>query len=210
MRKFLSLVCIAASPALAQPALPLPQLYVVTGVAANDTLNIRQAPRASAEDIGDLQPGEATDVLAFSEDGKWAKVPGNEATGWVAARFLTLVPNATGNGTDLPYGMPRHMQCEGAEPFWDADIRAGKSLTITDYSFDNPAPARHAMRGVSKPVNVGPYVYGFAAPPYAGVIRREYCDDGMSEIQYGWSIDLLEIGKDDVYMMSGCCTATLP
>lgn len=210
MRFLIFLAFMAASPVLAQPALPLPQLYTVVGVAANDTLNIRQEPQADSADIGDLQPGQSIDVLAFSADGKWAKVSGGEATGWVAARFLALVPDATGDGVALPYGVPLHLQCIGAEPFWSADIRAGDSLTITDYSFENAAPTRFAMRGISKPVNVGPNIYGFAAPPYTGVFRRGYCDDGMSEAEYGWQIELLELGKDDVFMLSGCCTAALP
>ena len=206
---FLTIALAVAAPALAQPDLPLPLLYTVTGVASDDTLNVRALPAASAEDIGDLQPYQTIEILNLSDDGKWGMVSAGENTGWVSTRYLTPTPGTTGDGISLPYGLPLHMFCTGTEPFWSAAIDSGVSLTITDYSDITPTPRSYAMLGMSKPVNVGPYVYGFSSPPLTGVIRRSYCDDGMSEARFGWTIDIVKTRKDGISMLSGCCRATL-
>ncbi len=210
MRNLILFFTLSFSSALAQPELPLPLLYTVTGVAADDTLNVRETPNAHAEDVGDLLPGQTVEVLELSDDGKWGMVSAGENIGWVAARFLTLTQGTTGDGITLPYGVPLRMACSGTEPFWSAEIVSGKSFKIINYSEDNPRPTTYAMQGMSKPVNIGPYVYGFISPPVSGVIRREICDDGMSDSLYGWSIDLLRRDQGGVFMLTGCCSAVQP
>ena len=209
MRPVFLLITLLAAPAFAQPELPLPQLFTVIGVAADDTLNVRQGPSASTPDVGDLTPNQTVEILMLSDDGKWGMVSTGENIGWVATRLLTRTPGTTGDGISLPYGLPVHMSCSGAEPFWAAEIVSGHSIMITDFSYDNPTPHSYPMLGMTKPVNTGPYVYGFVSQPLSGVIRRETCDDGMSDTQYGWSIEILKAKQDGVSMISGCCQATL-
>ncbi len=209
MRYFILLFALLAAPALAQIEQLLPQLFTVTGVAVGDTLNVRAAPNASAEDIGDLRPNQTVEILSFSDDGNWGMVSAGENIGWVAAHFLTLTPGTTGDGISLPYGLPLALSCSGTEPFWAADIISGTSLSMTNYSYDDPVLETYAMLGMSKPVNIGPYVYGFVSPPLSGVIRREYCDDGMSATQYGWRIEILKARADGMSMLTGCCQAML-
>jgi len=209
MRHFILLFFLLAAPALAQSDLPLPQLYTVTGVAMDDTLNVRATPNANAEDIGDLRPDQTVEILKLSADGAWGMVSAGENIGWVATRFLALTQGTTGDGIALPYGLPLALSCSGTEPFWTGDIISGTSLSMTNYSYDDPVLETFAMLGMSKPVNIGPYVYGFVSPPLSGVIRREYCDDGMSATQYGWRIEILKARADGMSMLTGCCQATL-
>lgn len=209
MRYLILLFALLSAPALAQSSLPLPQLFTVTNVAADDSLNVRASPMAGAQDIGDLRPDQTVEILALSEDGNWGQVSAGENIGWVAMHFLTPTPNTTGDGISLPYGVPLALSCSGTEPFWTADIISGTSLSITNYSYDDPVLETYTMLGMSKPVNIGPYVYGFVSPPLSGVIRRESCDDGMSATQYGWRIEILKARKDGMSMLTGCCQATL-
>jgi uncharacterized membrane protein len=50
--------------------------------------------------------------------------------------------------------------------------------------------------------------YAFETPGFTGFIRRTECRDGMSDMTYGWALDLLEKGSDDLW--SGCCSTILP
>ena len=62
-------------PTIAQAEFYLfPIIYEVVGVASDDVLNVREEPNASAFDLGDLLPGQQTEVTAFDESGKWARV----------------------------------------------------------------------------------------------------------------------------------------
>ena len=198
-----------ATPALSQADLPLPQLYTVVGVAEDDTLNVRESPSGRAADIGDLKPHETVEVLTISDDGQWGMVSAGENIGWVSTRFLSRTPNTTGDGGALPYGVPLRLSCYGAEPFWTADITSGTSISIMNYSDNSPTRKTYPMLGMAKPVNMGPYVYGFLSPPLSGVLRREYCDDGMSDTQAGWSIEILKARGNGMSMLVGCCQATL-
>ena len=211
MRSLILIFTLLGLPASAQPELPLPRLYTVTGVASNDTLNVREAPNASALDIGDLMPGEVAEVLGLAENGTWGKVTFSEGVGWVSMRYMRFMPEAYGDWPVLPYGIPKHLACSGAEPFWGAEITAGNSVVLQDYSFADTTPQTFMITGMSRPVNMGPSRYGFTSPPLSGVIRREYCDDGMSEMEYGWSLDLIGTSRNgETFMYSGCCTAVAP
>lgn len=62
-----------STPALAQDIYPA--LHDVTGVAADDVLNIRSEPSASSPIIGTFSPFETdVEVVALSPDGGWGRV----------------------------------------------------------------------------------------------------------------------------------------
>jgi hypothetical protein len=66
--------------------------FVVQGVDAADTLNMRNDPDPRAEVVGQLPP-DATGVLAMGEEQRvgsavWRKVKCHKVVGWVNARFL--------------------------------------------------------------------------------------------------------------------------
>lgn len=103
----LAVLTIVAGPARATA--DGPDFYMVTGVAADDVLNIRSEPRASAEKIGEIPPdGRGLQNLGcegglrFAEwqaasqaerdaaaRRTWCKITYEGTEGWVAARFLS-------------------------------------------------------------------------------------------------------------------------
>ena len=90
----LALVC---APLVVAAQSALPALYDVTGVAADDALNIRAEPAANAEIIGTL-PSDArsVEVVAVDASGKWALVNSAERSGYLALRFLLQQDSAGG------------------------------------------------------------------------------------------------------------------
>jgi uncharacterized protein YraI len=87
-----------------------PDFFQVTGVAATDTLNLRQAPDPQAAKIGEIPPDgtcirnlgcrggltfeEFTELSKsdqekrLKENPRWCRVEYRGMTGWVAGRFL--------------------------------------------------------------------------------------------------------------------------
>ena len=110
----LAVLVLAAGAAGAQEGLPA--LHSVTGVAAGDVLNVRDAPRASAGRVGALAPGAAgVEVTAIREG--WGRVNVGERSGWASLAFLEAEP-----GGSLPeIGA---FSCFGTEPFWSLDVVA--------------------------------------------------------------------------------------
>jgi len=209
MHRLICILTLLAAPAMAQSELPLPKLFTVTGVAENDTLNVRAAPAASAADIGDVQPAGTVEVLRLSEDGKWGRVSIGEAAGWVSMRFLRQTPQTVGRSPDLPYGMPAEMECSGTEPFWGLRVRTGQYVQ-SDGNSALGAPEVFPMTGAATVSNRSLDHFAFSAPPQAGFITRQMCDDGMSEAEFGWSLYLLWQGENGLSLLQGCCTALQP
>jgi hypothetical protein len=66
--------------------------FVVQGVDASDTLNVRTRPDSRADVIGQL-PSDATGILGMEEEQQvgssvWRKIKCRNLVGWVNARFL--------------------------------------------------------------------------------------------------------------------------
>ncbi len=210
MRLLALFFALIATPLFAQPQFPLPRVYTVTGVAPNDTLNIRQQPRADSPDIGDLQPNQNVEVLALSEDEKWGLISFGEGTGWVATRFLRETPKTQGLSPDLPYGIPSEMACSGTEPFWGLRLLTEQSVTFTDYSDGIGGDRTYQITGVGRATNRGIQHYVFTAPPLTGFLNRATCDDGMSEALFGWELFVVFKRDGQLNMIQGCCTALQP
>ena len=113
MTRLLLLAAVLVPPALSAPARAdtLPALFDVTGVAAGDALNIREAPSARAAILGRLAP-DATGVEGVAARDGWMQVNVAERSGWVSARHL--VPA----GAVWTSGLPPTLNCGGTEPFW--------------------------------------------------------------------------------------------
>lgn len=176
----------------------LPALYDVTGVAADDVLNIRAAPVHTAEKRGELAPFRTgVEVLAFDEDRTWGMVADGEGSGWVALRYMARQP-----GQDTGEKLPVPMYCSGTEPFWSLEITA-ENVTFIDPGTDapplimhrDPVPSLlHSPRGA------------LVAGDITGFVTKEGCSDGMSDRPYGWSVDFFRTGNGGSYPFSGCCT----
>lgn len=193
-------LALLALPVAAEEAPPLPALAHVAGVAAGDVLNVRAEPRAGAAILGTIPPGtEGVEVLALSDDGKWALVPLPEGAGWAARRFLLPMPSD-------PARMPRPLRCHGTEPFW--------ALQIDEFGgrWSTPDSGEHR---IAVPVaEVAPEGWlALIEDPEAGhsltaVLTREACGDGMSDRRYGLRALIFDqdLRRGQNRLWQGCCT----
>lgn len=192
MRLVLALL---ALPALAA-AQEFPALYDVAGVAADDVLNVRAAPDASAEIVGTLAPdARNVEVVAPGPDRDWGRVNAGERSGWASLAYL-----ARQGGQ--PAGEPiTSFHCAGTEPFWSFDVTAGEGRFATPEgpgettALEDPVMANGrtdswALRGLSG---------GLTA-----IVTRQLCSDGMSDRAYGLSLDLI-LSDGGMSYYSGCC-----
>ena len=186
-------------PALAQD---LPALFSVTGVAADDRLNLRAGPSADADAVGALGPdATGVEVVETTDDGRWGRVNVGEGAAWAAMRYLVAEP-----GPDW-HAMARPLSCYGTEPFWSLAIppdaaplrleRMGEAVealprTLTSPAFDWPRSVGIGLDGPRGP--------GFS------VIRAETCTDGMSDRVMGLSLRMFLAGPSGTESYLGCCT----
>lgn len=189
----LILVCGGAA---AQDAFP--QLRDVTGVAANDVLNVRAGPGANHPIVGELAPG-ARGVEVVRVEGGWGMVNVTEVPGWASMRFLA--PRVDGD-----IGNVARLVCGGTEPFWDIDVRPGLSAMVkTPMSYDpgdtfSVGLLQRAYNPLEKWVLQGTD----GARSLSMVVARTYCDNGMSDNEYGFDATLIVTGPEG-YVFSGCC-----
>ena len=194
MRRLVLILVLLAAPALATQD-GWPALHDVTGVAADDVLNVRAAPHGSAAIVGALAPDAAgVEVIRSSDDHRWGLVNAGEGTGWVSLTFMARRPGQWFGST------PALASCFGTEPFWtlgfesegDAVTWATPEETRAGRLLSRPAPSndrrRHGLVLALDGLRVAS-------------VRTETCGDGMSDREYGIAIDV--IGER---VLSGCCT----
>ncbi|MTE00676.1 SH3 domain-containing protein [Paracoccus sp. YIM 132242] len=195
-RTTLALVLALSSPALATQEYILPTLFDVSGVAANDVLNIRAEPDAKAAIIGTLaRDAKAIEVVEEREG--WGRVNTAGQSGWVSMRYLSY-------RTDVwqPDAVPAAFRCLGTEPFWDAKREGGDLVLRT------PEDQAGDRRPVQAVLDTGVF-----RDPSRVVVARDMtlfahpqiCSDGMSDRLFGLSATLV-IHGDSPRMLSGCCT----
>jgi uncharacterized membrane protein len=182
-------------------------LYRVVGVAAGDTLNIRQGPGADAQQVGSFSP-QARDIAVTGErmpvNGSiwWGVVHSDASIGWVNARYLTPQDPHGGPQGDYP------LFCSGTEPFWSLAIGGGEAhyqapddpSATYDASDWNIASGRGetfaiALRGEGDD--------GSSGPGYVAVARSiNFCSDGMSDIQNPFQAVVI---RPEGEVLDGCC-----
>jgi uncharacterized membrane protein len=189
------LLLLASGPALAQD---LPAAFFVTGVDTDDVLNIRQAPSAGSEKIGEIGPyGINIEVLALSENGRWGKIGMPEGNGWVAMRYLS--PQETGTVE----GLPRPLSCLGTEPFWRLGLYPGGD------EFERLGEDRLDLQSVSEDPGEDGWQASLGAmdgATYGLVVARGLCSDGMSDREFGWRATLYIDRPGGSETLQGCCT----
>lgn len=196
-RVLLLVVALLSGPAVAQD---LPALHRVTGVAANDVLNIRAAPTAQATILSGLAPGAGgIEVVALSPDARWGQVNLGEATGWVSMRFLSREADAGWRSGTVP------MRCFGTEPFWSI------SFFLPGHQAEFHTPENGGVELLTDsgalPATTFPPTL---AIPFAGahqgmaVVRPAACSDGMSDGQ--WGLQAQVYFRGDTAGLSGCCS----
>lgn len=198
----IGLLLIKVGPAGATPEYTLPTLFDVTGVAANDRLNIRAAPNASAAIIGTLSPrAKNIEVVATDASGQWARVNSGERSGWAALRFL-----AYQNDVWKPGALPPSLHCLGTEPFWSLG-RKDKAVV-----FSTPEVPETEI-SVDQVLSTGRFgdprrsiVASGASRQMTAVMVPMACSDGMSDRAYGLDVTLIVEGRGGPQMLTGCCS----
>jgi len=184
---------------LAVPAVAdsLPALYAVTGVPANDVLNIRAEPDAGATLIGTV-PADAADVevVALSPDGQWAQVNSGEVSGYTAVRYLRRQP-----GPEW-FSLKTGLLCVGTEPFWSLSLQPQLDALYSTPEIDTLLPILTRWSGASHAPMVGLALGdgGFIT------LRSAQCSDGMSDRSFGIASTLFLIGDTGPLTQTGCCS----
>jgi uncharacterized membrane protein len=193
-----------AFPAFSQG---FPALYDVSGVAANDVLNIRANTDFNAPVIGTLAPdATGVEVVGLSSDGKWGRVNSGESSGWVALRFLDRQSGPEWISLDRP------MTCSGTEPFWSlaySPDRRNMMLSRMGEDHDLGLWINWHMETEGRMGQIGWHLSGPAREGFA-TLTAESCNDGMSDRAFGLSITLFMNAADESAApplgLAGCCS----
>jgi len=195
MIRALAVAFFCASPAFADS---FPAHFATKDIAADDTLNIRATPDASADVIGEYGPYAINiEVMRTTPDGKWGYVGKGEDNGWVAMRYLArsdhLDPNA----------FPRPMRCFGTEPFWSLNV------TMRGDEYHGMGFERRDLEMTQEAVAPNGAIAVFQEGPTLNrtlIVQKGMCGDGMSDREFGWASTLFTEAPDGNYVQSGCCT----
>lgn len=189
--------------ALAAPALATqdgwPAIYDVTGVAEDDVLNIRERPDASSRVVGRLSPGMQVEVIRPNDRQTWGLVNEGDRPGWVALRFMTRRPGQWDGA------FPEVASCFGTEPFWTL-VRDGDSLSFNAPDGTQDQFAIAARSGSENRRDSFHMIAEGADGPAVAILKTEACSDGMSDREFGISVQLLFGLGAGARQLSGCCT----
>lgn len=210
---FLSVFLVAAGPAVPGGAeeslLPTytdPTYHRVTGVAANDVLNIRQEPTAASPIVGTLAPGAAPVEVISTRNG-WGQVIVREGNGWVSLRFLAEEKMTRVGASRIPAALV----CVGTEPFWSLRLAEGDTATFRtqESQEDMVLDVSTADRVRGSRIHDFMWLHGPAASATA-FVSRTFCSDGMSDRIYGHEMvfTLKTIGSSNG--LQGCCYVPAP
>ncbi|MFN4129968.1 MAG: COG3650 family protein [Paracoccaceae bacterium] len=183
-----------AAPASATQEYFLPTLFDVSGVAADDVLNIRAQPNAGATIIGTLAP-DATRIEVVEEGRGWGRVSVGEVSGWVSMRYLNYRTDVWEDGK-----LPASFRCYGTEPFWSMHAE-GSDLV---YSTPDLGEER---RPVSAILSTGIFRDPTRAVVAEGITLTatpQQCSDGMSDRVLGMRAMAVLTGENP-QMLTGCC-----
>ena len=179
----------------------LPTLFDVTGVRADDVLNIRAAPSAEAPIIGAFAPdARDIEVVAHDTSGRWAQVNTDGESGWVALRYLAYQVGVWDDGR-----LPPTLQCLGTEPFWSL-APEGRRLVLatpegdTSFALDSVL-STGVFRGPTRAL-----VGSREDRRIVAAITPAQCSDGMSSRAYGLGATIVLDEPHGDRMLSGCCS----
>lgn len=193
----------------------LPALYEISGLSAGEVLNIRAEPEIGTDVIGTLNAdAHLQEVVALSTDGNWAQINTGEQSGWASTRFLTDAGGPRWWARDLP------LTCFGTEPFWSSVIFRNDpgSLTLKDQSQSSATGQSFSLGRFqqvwgnpqwNQPMNAV-MTFDDGGAQAVAVVRAESCNDGMSDREYGLSVNLFVddgSGKtSSAAYYGGCCS----
>lgn len=179
----------------------LQDYYAVTGVAPDDTLNVRMAPNGRAEIIGTLAHNASPIEIIRTENG-WGMFPVGETSGWVSMNFLRPIDQPMIGDTLVPDGI----RCVGTEPFWSVTLSAsGAAAFHQNWDSDRS----YSLTGAARSENAF-MVSAIMLENGVAFITPGQCNDGMSDAEFGWDGYFVLGGPDRSSVLSGCCALPVP
>lgn len=177
-----------------------PIYYQVHNVASNDVLNARADSDSGAPIVGSLAHN-ASPVEIIKQEHNWGYVAVGEQMGWVSMKFLTqIVPPVVGQ-SQIPVGL----SCGGTEPFWGFQL----GQTEVNYSHMDDGDATFSIdtaKGFAGFAGRDGFVQaGGTLSLFTGIFTAGQCSDGMSDIDYGWRVNVVLNGTSSTTGFSGCC-----
>ncbi len=197
---------------LAQPAAAQAGKYDfrVVGVAPADHLNVRervesQSSVSSTKILGQI-PANASGVLGSGASQKvgrvrWYEVRFGDTRGWVNGRYLAPLSPKLGRELES------NLFCSGTEPFWSLKVENGKA------EMQQPGvPPEQFSVAVREPFQgrddslAFRFVDDDEGPEISALVQhKEWCNDGMSDLEYAFEVRILGL-RDDDRPLRGCCS----
>ncbi|MGH6855000.1 MAG: hypothetical protein ACREDN_06240 [Aestuariivirga sp.] len=193
--RWMFLAVLAVLPVSLADKVSAAETYEVTGIAADDALVIRVAPKASSKKAGRYGPDDK-DIQIYRRKGNWALTGRSgqaKPDGWVNMRYLklsTAASPAAASRVELP------MTCLGTEPFWSLTIDSPENAAYSDPEIAAKYYAVSAFQSSKKGANLLLDGSGQVS------IKAGNCSDGMSDTQFPYSVRIL---FPDGREVNGCC-----
>ncbi len=177
-----------------------PEYYRVHNVASNDVLNIRADSDSGAPIVGSFSP-HAQPIEVLRREHNWGYVATGEQMGWVSMNFLTQIDLPKVGQSQLPVGL----SCGGNEPFWG--FRLGQSRVDFSFMGENDVSFKIDTAGgfAGYAGNNGFVQAGGTLSLFTAIFNANQCSDGMSDLDYGWQVDVVWNGEQGTQGYSGCC-----
>lgn len=175
---------------------------VVTGVAAGDVLNVREAPDGDARVLGALSPGAL--VVSSGETARssveWTRVASGELEGWAASRFLAPARFETLDDHRLPVAGA----CGGVEPFWGARWADGALTLTAPGEPDRTLPIASIPKAEGRPYGLI-QAKGERGAQVLLAYEETQCRDAVIDAPVLGRGALIVIEGDETRWYSGCC-----
>ncbi len=175
------------------------QYLKVIGVAADDTLNLREAAAGKSKTVYKLAHN-ANGMLKLGDSNGWVKLSYKEHVGWAYGKYL--------QSTIAPGVMPEisnELFCLGTEPHWilktdNNKLKYKKYDDQAEYLFNSSFEKNIKEMGVWTFSATNPEV---PASSISIVIKHnEQCSDEMSDDKYTYSI---KVNDKEMGVLNGCC-----
>lgn len=183
--------------------------FRVTGVNRSDVLNIRervddQATITQKKVLGQIPAGSGgvygSGATIKVGPVRWYEVRYKSTRGWVNGRYLKPV------SSELESELSSNLFCGGTEPFWV--LRIGHDTA--ELTRPDAPPARYSI-AIREPFQgrndaLAMRLVSQSAPAISALVHhKEWCSDGMSDLEYAFEVRVIGLADSDA-PLQGCCS----
>lgn len=206
------LAILMSFPALLMPVFPTHAgklEFRVTGVNRSDVLNIRervddQASITKKKILGQI-PANSGGVLGSGATikvgtARWYEVRYKDTRGWVNGRYLQPI------SSELTSELQSNLFCGGTEPFWALKIENDSAeLSRPDApTAQYTVAVRESLQGRNDALAMR--LVSQTGPAISALVQhREWCSDGMSDLEYAFEVRIIGLAGGEV-PLHGCCS----